>query len=262
MPAMSSHNPGTFCWVDLSTTDAAASKSFYSQLLGWTAIDNPVGDGMVYSMMQKDGKNVCGLYEMGPGMEGVPPHWSGYVAVADVDAEVERVTAAGGAVIMPPGDVFEAGRMAFVADSTGAALGLWQAKEHIGAELIQEPGSLGWTELYTHDTGAAASFYNTIFGWNHGAMSMGPEAGDYNTYHTFDVDDQGIAGMMEIRPEWGEVPPNWSIYFCVADVDASFRQAQDLGAEVVVPVRPANNVRFAFLKDPQGIYVGIVQVMG
>ena len=34
---------------------------------------------------------------------------------------------------MPPTDVMEAGRMSFVTDPTGAALGLWQAKQHIGA---------------------------------------------------------------------------------------------------------------------------------
>ena len=259
MPEVTSHSPGTFCWVDLSTTDAESAKSFYSQLLGWTAIDNPVGNGMVYSMMQKDGKNVCGLYEMTADMAGVPPHWSSYISVSDVDAEVERITSAGGAVVMPPGDVFEAGRMAFVADPTGAAFGLWQAKEHIGAELVQEPGSLGWTELNTTDTDAAANFYATVFGWNHGTMPMSPEEGDY---HVFDVNDQGIAGMIEIQPHWGEVPPHWSVYFYVDDVDASFERAQELGAEVVVPVMPANNVRFAFLKDPQGVYFGIVQDIG
>ena len=258
MPEVTSHAPGTFCWVDLSTTDAEASKSFYSQILGWKAIDNPVGNGMVYSMMQKDGKNVCGLYELTPEMAGVPPHWSSYVSVSDVDAEVERVTAAGGSVIMPPGDVLDAGRMAFVADPAGAAFALWQAREHIGAELIQEPGSLGWTELNTNDIDAATNFYGAVFGWNHGTIPMGPESGDY---HTFDLNDQGIAGMMEIQPEWGEVPPNWAVYFCVDDVDASFQAAQELGAEIVVPVTEANTVRFAFLKDPQGVYVGIVQVM-
>ena len=95
MPEVTSHAPGNFCWADLSTTDAEASKNFYSRLLGWTAIDNPVGEGMVYSMMQKDGKNVCGLYEMGPGMEDVYPTGAAHISVEDVDSQVARATEAG-----------------------------------------------------------------------------------------------------------------------------------------------------------------------
>ena len=259
MPEVTSHNPGTFCWVDLSTTDGEASKHFYSQILGWTAIDNPAGNGMVYSMMQKDGKNVCGLYEMTPDMQGVPPHWSSYISVTDVDAEVERITAAGGMVIMPPGDVFEAGRMAFVADPTGAAFGLWQAREHIGSELIYEPGSLGWNELYTTDPNEAAGFYADVFGWTRDTNPVSEEAREY---HEFKAGDNPVGGMMQIQAEWGEVPPNWSVYFCVDDVSASLQKAQELGAEVIVPVTNVANVSFAFLKDPQDIYFGIVQVTG
>ena len=258
MPVVTSHAPGSFCWVDLSTTDAEASKNFYSRLLGWTALDNPVGEGMVYSMMQKDGRNVCGLYEMGPGMEGVPPHWSSYISVPDVDATVERVTAAGGSLIMGPGDVFEAGRMAFVADPTGAVFGMWQPREHIGAELIYAPGSLGWNELYTYETEAAAGFYADILGWKRTVTHPDPQGGQY---HEFTNGDSPVGGMMQIKPEWGEVPPNWSVYFCVDDCAASLAEAEGMGAEVIVPLSRVENIQFAFLKDPQGVYVGIAQVM-
>ena len=259
MPEVTSHAPGNFCWIDLSTTDAGAAKSFYSRLLGWTAIDNPVGNGMVYSMMQKDGKNVCGLYEMGPGMEGVYPHWSSYISVVDVDAQVRKATDAGGSLIMGPDDVFEAGRMAFVADPTGAAFGMWQPKEHIGAQLIYAPGALGWNELYTNDTEAAAAFYDNVFGWSRAATHPDPQGGQY---HEFTNGENPVGGMMQVKPEWGEVPPNWSVYLCVDDCAASLQEAQSMGAEEVLPVTQVDNIRFAFLKDPQGVYFGIAQVVG
>ena len=261
MPEVTSHNPGTFCWVDLASADAEASRSFYSQLLGWTSIDNPMGEGMVYSMMQKNGKNVCGLYQMDAGMleQGIPPHWTSYIAVAEVDAGAEKVTAAGGTILMPPMDVFDSGRMSMVQDSTGAMVGLWQPREHIGAELIYETGALGWNELNTNDTDAAAEFYASVFGWSAATSPMGPEAGDYTE---FKAGETSVGGMMKIKPEWGEVPPNWSVYFTVADCAASLQQAESMGAEVIVPVTEVDNIRFAFLKDPQGVYVGIAQVMG
>ena len=50
MPEVSSHTPGAFCWVELATPDAEASKNFYSELLGWTWTDMPMSDSMVYTM--------------------------------------------------------------------------------------------------------------------------------------------------------------------------------------------------------------------
>ena len=257
---VSSYSPGTFCWIDLATTDAAGSKNFYSQLLGWTAVDTPVGEDMVYSMMQKDGKNVCGLYQMDAGMleQGIPAHWTSYISVADADAVADQVAAAGGTVLMPPVDVFEAGRMSQVQDATGAAFGLWQPKEHTGAQVIYEPGALGWNELYTNSPEAAAKFYADVFGWTATTSAMGSEGTEYTE---FKAGENSIGGMLQIQAEWGEVPPNWSIYLSVDDCAASLQQAQDLGAEVIVPLMSVENIRFAFIKDPQGVYLGIAQVV-
>ena len=149
--------------------------------------------------------------------------------------------------------------MAFVADATGAAFGLWQAGAHIGAEVIYQPGALGWNELYTHDTEAAARFYADVFGWTATGNPVGPEG---QIYTEFKAGDNQVGGMLQIRPEWGEVPPNWSVYFCVDDCAASLEKAQSMGAEVVVPVMDVARVRCCFIKDPQGIYLGLVQVLG
>ena len=260
MPVVTSHTPGTFCWVELATPDAEASKSFYSQLLGWTWTDNPMADGMVYSLMQKDGNFVCGLFQIHEQMiaQGMPPHWVCYISTDDVEAATARVRAAGGNVITEPFDVFTAGRMSVVADPAGATFGIWQAKEHIGAGLVNEPGSLGWTELNTTDMESARGFYASVFGWAHASNPMQQEEGDY---HFFTLGENGVAGMIQIQPHWGEVPPHWVAYLHVADVDASFEKAVELGAEAVVPVMQESDVRFAFLKDPQGVYVGIVQML-
>ena len=260
MPVISSHTPGTFCWVELATPDAEASKSFYSQLLGWTWTDNPMGEGMVYSMMQKDGNFVCGLFQIHEQMlaQGMPPHWVCYISTDDVEAATARVREAGGNVITEPFDVFTAGRMSVVADPTGATFGIWQAKEHIGAGLKDEPGSLGWNELNTTDLEAARKFYGSVFGWVHNSNPMEQEEGDY---HFFTLGETGVGGMIQIQPHWGDVPPHWTTYFCVGDVDAAFQKALDLGAEAVVQVMQESDVRFAFLKDPQGVYVGILQML-
>ena len=134
MPKRTAYAQGTPNWVDLQTTDQDAAKSFYGGLFGWQFDDQPMPQGPVYSMALKDGDVVAAIapQSAGHGRPGAPPMWNTYIAVDDVDAAAERAKAAGGQVLMQPFDVMEAGRMTFVADPTGAVVGLWQATSTSG----------------------------------------------------------------------------------------------------------------------------------
>src|SRR3954470_129128 len=94
MAERTSHTPGTFSWAELATSDADGAKQFYSALLGWAYDDNPIGDGMVYSMARREGKNVAALFD-----SEQPPHWNCYVTVASADAAAARAGEVGGAVL-------------------------------------------------------------------------------------------------------------------------------------------------------------------
>ena len=159
MAEVSQHEPGMFNWVDLMTTDVESAREFYSQLLGCETVDNPVSDDFVYTLFSRNGKNIAGMSPMMPDMleQGVPPHWNSYVAVENVEEAAAKAAGLGATVIMPPMDVMEFGRMTSILDPTGAVLNLWEAKAHIGADLIGEPGAFCWAELYTHDTGQRAA---------------------------------------------------------------------------------------------------------
>ena len=127
------YEPGTFCWVDLQTTDREGAKAFYGALFGWEAEDMPAGDAGTYTMLRLDGDEVCGLYEMETARseQGTPPHWFSYVSVEDADATASRASELGGTVFGEAFDVGDAGRMAFVQDPTGAMLGVWQPRQRI-----------------------------------------------------------------------------------------------------------------------------------
>jgi predicted enzyme related to lactoylglutathione lyase len=159
------HEPGSFCWVELATNDAAAAKSFYTSLFGWSVDEHPMGDGATYTMLQKNGKAAGALYPLGPQQKGVPPHWNSYVCVESADDAAARAKDLGARVVMEPFDVMDYGRMAVVQDPTGAILSLWQPGAHVGARVINEPGSFCWNELYTRDPKKAADFYSALFGW-------------------------------------------------------------------------------------------------
>lgn len=258
MTTMTAYTPGTFCWVDLSTTDAEAAKKFYTRLLGWTAVDMPVGPDMNYTMCQIDGKDVAALYQQGPAEQGIPPHWNSYISVANADEIAAKVKAAGGMVLMEPADVMEFGRMAMVQDPTGAVVGAWQPGTHIGARLVNQPGALSWNELGTTDAQKAGEFYTNVFGWKAQTQDMG----NGTLYTTFlNGGQMNIAGMMQMTEAWGDMPSHWGVYFTVADCDASAAKVTELGGQVLMPPTDIPAVgRFAVIQDPQGVVFNIIKL--
>jgi predicted enzyme related to lactoylglutathione lyase len=176
------------------------------------------------------------------------------VNVDDADKVIAKVGEAGGMVIVPPMDVMDVGRMAFFADPAGAVIGVWQPKEHKGAGIVNEPGTLTWNELMTTDVDAAKSFYNTVFGW--GEVTHGEGAGAYTE---FQVDGRSIAGMMEKPAEMpAEMPPYWGIYFAVADTDATAKRIAELGGSIMMPPRDIEPGRFAVGFDPTGAAFSVI----
>ena len=165
MPVRTSYTQGTPNWVDLQTSNQDAAKAFYSGLFGWTYDDQPMPDGPVYSMAMLGGHTVAAIAPQPPEMiaAGAPPMWNTYLAVDSVDDAVAKAEAAGGKVAMAPFDIMDAGRMAFVMDPSGAPVALWQANQHIGATLVNEPGTVQWNELITTDPDAPA-FYQSVAG--------------------------------------------------------------------------------------------------
>jgi predicted enzyme related to lactoylglutathione lyase len=253
MPERSEYKHGTFSWIDLGTTDAAAAKKFYGALFGWTFDDQPAGPGMTYSMCKLGGRDAAALYTMDKAMQGVPPHWASYITVDNVDARTKKAAQSGGKVLKEAFDVMDVGRMSVIQDPTGAIVNFWQPKKHPGAGVVNEPGALTWNELFTDNVDAAGKFYVQTIGWKTEAVDMGP-MGTYTLFQRAGEDKEGnAAGMMKLSPDMQGVPPHWLAYFAVADCDASAKKVGELGGKVVVPPTDIPNIgRFAIAQDPQG----------
>ena len=247
MQVVKEYPDGVFCWIDLATTDIEGAKAFYSGLFGWDALDLPTDRGTPYTMFQIEGKNVAAAMPIMPDLaaQGVPSYWSSYVKHSDADAVAARVTEAGGTVMMPPMDVMDSGRMFVAQDPSGAAFSVWQPANHIGADLVNIPNTLVWNELQTPDKDGSLAFYGAVFGWTHDSDPTG--------YVMFKAGDRIQAGMMQMDESWGPVPPNWSVYFMVEDVDAAVAKVGELGGNVLVPPTAAGEMgRFSVVQDPQG----------
>jgi len=253
------HVPGSFCWAELATTDAKGAKEFYTSLMGWSGHDDPLPSGGVYTMLIQDDGNVGALYQQMPEMvaAGIPSHWMPYVTVDDAAVTAARAKQLGGTVIKDAFDVFDIGRMAVLKDPTGAALSVWQPKQHTGTDFTDgRPGTVCWNELATNDKDKAGPFYAELFGWQLAPFEESPMS-----YTMFKNGEAHAGGMVEMTEEWGGIPPHWMVYFAVADCDGSAERAKELGGEVKVPPTDIPPVgRFAVIQDPQGAVFSIIKL--
>lgn len=240
--------PGTFCWVELSTTDQAAAKAFYGGLLGWEADDRPVGDGgYVYSMMQVDADNVAAIATQ-PDQQreaGVPPMWNSYVSVESADTTAERAKELGATVHAPPFDVMDVGRMAVIQDPQGAFFMLWQPWAHFGAALVNAPGALVWNELSSPDPDGSSAFYSGLFGW-----TVAPFEGSAEPYLSIKNGSTNAGGIRPLTQPGA--PPYWLVYFGVEQLDSALAKVQELGGTKHAGPIDISIAKIAIVADPQG----------
>jgi uncharacterized protein len=248
MSERTSYVPGTPCWVDLATPDMEGAERFYGELFGWEIPERPNSHEMGgYRRAILNGKDVAGAMPLL--QEGQPPVWSTYVSVDDIEALGRAVQENGGTMIAEPMAVANYGRLAIFTDPEGAFFGMWEPADFAGAELVNEKGAFGWTELNTRNPAAAKEFYGAVFGWEANDMQM--DGG--GTYTEWRVEGRQVGGMLDMCgrvPD--EVPPHWLVYFGSVDTDEAVAKVKELGGDVMfgpVDIEPG---RMAVVKDPFG----------
>jgi predicted enzyme related to lactoylglutathione lyase len=269
MPEREGYIPGVPCWADTSQPDPEATLDFYRGLFGWE-FENmmPTGVPGKYYVARIRGGDVAAV---GSIPQGAPPMttWNTYICVESADDAARKVRDAGGMVVMEPFDVMGAGRMAVCTDPEGAVFCVWQPKEHKGARVVNEHGSLNFNGLNTRDVAGARSFYGAVFGW--ATLTMGPgEAWTLPGYGDFlERDDPDVrkrvaelggptgfedvvASINSIPDDQASTPPHWSVTFAVDDARATAAKAAELGGKVIVPPMDIPWARLTIISDPQG----------
>ena len=177
----------------------------------------------------------------------MPPVWNSYIAVDSADAAAARAKELGGIVHAEPFDVMEAGRMAVIQDPQGAFFMVWEAKDHIGARLVNGHGLFTWSELATTDVDAAAKFYGDLFGWSFESVDLGSMP--YTMVKNSDGWNNG--GIRPVMP--GGPPTSWIVYFGTDDLTATTAMASELGGSVVMePMEIGGFGHISAVSDPQG----------
>jgi predicted enzyme related to lactoylglutathione lyase len=284
MPERDGYIPGVPCWVDAREPDPQAAVDFYGGLFGWEFEDamppSPEGNYFIaraeatgWSLFDSSGGVRAGdVAAIGSIPEGAPAvaMWNTYFWVDSADEAASKVRDAGGGVVMEPFDFLSASRVAVFTDPEGAAFCVWEARQHKGARLVNDPGSLNFNGLNTRDVEGARTFYGSVFGWQTLDMGGGLQMwtlsgyGDYlEGYHPELREQMAEAGAPErfedvvatinpIADDQPDTPPHWSVTFATDDADATAAKATELGGTVIVPPFDAPWVRMTVIADPQG----------
>lgn len=240
-------------WLDLATPDLAVAKQFYQQVFGWSFVDTGPAFGH-YHFAQSQGRNAAGVGPIWPPDSPQPSAWTIYFASDDAAADVERVKALGGQVVVEPMVIADSGAMAICADPTGAVFGLWQANQHIGSAVENEHGSLAWCEVNTRDSAAAGDFYSQLLNASINKMAM-----EGTDYYILQRGEAMLCGILQMDHHWEGIPPHWMGYFGVDNTDAAIERALAAGGKLHVPAFDMQYGRMAVLADPAGATFSIVQ---
>ncbi|MFK0258016.1 VOC family protein [Streptomyces sp. NPDC090445] len=254
-----SYRPGTPCWIDLMVPDQQAALDFYAGLFGWSGEVGPPETGG-YSVCLYKEQPVAGIMKAmnpdGSTPDPMPPAvWTTYLAVHDVHEVVRAAAAAGGSTIMDPTEVMDLGRMAVLADPTGAVYGIWQAGSFPGAGIVNEDNTLIWNDLATSDPQQAARYYSTILPITPAASEIPGAEG----YIEFKVNDRAVGGLMSLEQHPKGTPPHWMPYFRVADADATQAACEKAGGSIMAPAFDMPVGRMAVLADPQGAVFAVIK---
>ncbi|MET9800501.1 VOC family protein [Streptomyces sp. NPDC006368] len=238
-------------WLDLGTPDIEGAESFYGTLFGWRLESaGPEREG--FGVFRLDDRTVAGTMTTPSG--DWPPAWTIHFRTPDADATARAVRVGGGTVRVEPVDVFDFGRMAVFTDPAGAGFAVWQPGTYQGLDVLNEPGTLCWTELHTPDVPAAMAFYGSLLGIESASVPLPGGAGAYLLLTPAGRSDASFGGAVPHAPD-----AHWLPYFEVPDTDATATRTEQLGG--TVPFPPANLTgigRIAQLTDPYGARFAVI----
>ncbi len=243
-----------FVWHDLMTTNVAAAKAFYGEVIGWK-FEAQMPE---YTVALVDKAGIGGIMATPPEVKGMPPFWAGYIFTPDVDAACTQAKKLGGKVCREPWDVPGMLRLAILADPTGATFNIMKPLSLEQRNMPEEGavGTVGWNELHAGDLNIAWDFYSKMFGWTKGTvMDMGP----MGNYEIFQIDGKDAGGMMKRQEQLPS--PMWLYYFNVDGIDAAAARITKAGGKIAMgPHQVPGDQWIVSAFDPQGASFQIVSV--
>jgi predicted enzyme related to lactoylglutathione lyase len=232
--------PGRFVWHELTTQNPEASRAFYAELFGWK-FDTHDPD---YVHITAAGEAVGGMLKAPAPF--IPTHWLPYISVDDVDASLQKASAAGCELVAGPMEV-DPGRFVILRDPQGAMFTLWRARKGDMPEVAQPAlGNFCWDQLDTGEPDAAFALYAQIFGWSRAPSALSRDM------TTLMRGERHACSLMKSAVR----PARWLSFVVVDDLAAARERARKLGGKVVTERVDVPGVgAFCILQDTLGAVI-------
>jgi len=259
MSERESYPTGVPCWITCLAPDVHEAMAFYSEVFGWTY---KTDQQVTYAVAILRGREVAGIGSLAQAGPDAQPSWITEVCVDSADAAAERSSAAGGQLLAGPLDMPPAGRLAVLADPSGAVICAFEPDARRGAQLVNEPGAWSMSALSTPDPDAAARFYGAMFGWEReefGPMTMWRRPGYVGGEPSQPVPRDVVAVMSPPA----ESPAQWGVDLWVEDAGVAAAAAVRAGGAILSPPERLEGLPFrsAVLADPAGAVFRISQLL-
>lgn len=244
------HMQNRFVWYDLMAHDVDGAKHFYGKVMGWTFTD---GDNpqLPYTIINAGTVGVGGIMAFRDSdSTSIPPFWSGYIHVADVDGSIKAIEQRGGQLFRGPVDVPGMVRFAIMLDPQGAMFNILTplSDESRTGVADNSPGHVGWHELHADQPDSAWDFYAGLFHWTKGAALDMRAMGTYQIFRIDGIDKGAVMKRQPMLPQ-----PSWLFYFNVDGIDAAITRINKAGGKVTMGPHQVPGGRWiAMALDPQG----------
>ncbi|MGC6515049.1 MAG: hypothetical protein ACON4N_11180 [Myxococcota bacterium] len=233
-----------FFWFDLMTTDVDSAAQRLAALFGWTILSTGPWRGLA-----ADETMVGSVLPIG---DNAQPHWLGQVLVDDVAATCRRTAFLQGEILLEPAMLDGVGKLAVVADPSGAVWSPTQPEVLPTEDVFTGQGRMIWATLLAPRPDLAAKAYKQLLDWKPRGVSPTP----HGDVHLLGKRRTPVAGVMALEESQ---PAQWVPHVQVVQIEATADRASSLGFEVVLPPASVEGVgTLAIFRDPQGALIGAI----
>jgi uncharacterized protein len=117
-------DPGDWIWIQLLSRDGKKASEFYGKVGGYEVAENTASDRLSDYVLVSKGYARATIRTISSALAGVQPSWLPFVRVKSVRDAVAQAKQLGGTLLLEPNPERLQGRVAVIADPTGAAIGL------------------------------------------------------------------------------------------------------------------------------------------
>jgi predicted enzyme related to lactoylglutathione lyase len=116
--------PGDWIWIQLLSRDAQKAAEFYHSIAGYEIVGNTSSNRLSDFVLTSEGYARATIRTIPSANTQVQPTWLPFVRVKNVEESLARAKQLGGKVLIEPKPELFEGKVAVIADPTGAALGV------------------------------------------------------------------------------------------------------------------------------------------